>query len=204
MAYHHTGNQRPAQYANQPASPAIRIPQGLANPAHIDQSSFLRRNPSFDRGDDASYRDDLNAPSQERAYGARTYRAGSNASMQYQELFMGASNPPSQTPTYAPHMSPAGYQHQDTPPAPADSQSSYNPQNYGPSQPQGTQQSPYTSQNRYSPAYQPYIPAAYQPSAIQYPLAYPPANSTSYPSPALPQHTSQPPPPPPPRPQDQR
>ncbi|KAL8692810.1 MAG: hypothetical protein Q9218_002225 [Villophora microphyllina] len=187
-----------------PASPAVRIPQGAASLPQPDHSSSLRRHPSFDQGDDASYRDDLDRFPQERTHGARAYRAGSNAGIQYQELFMGASNPPHQTPTYSSLSSPAGYQHQDAPLAPSDPQTSYNPQHYGAAPPQTTQQPSYSSQNRYASAYQPYVPAAYQQPATQYPPTYGSPNSNSYPSPALPQYVSQPPPPPPPRPHDQR
>ncbi|KAL8697658.1 MAG: hypothetical protein Q9201_007019, partial [Fulgogasparrea decipioides] len=203
MAYHHTGNPRPGQYYHSPAAPAGRTPQEAAGTPPRDQVNFLRRNPSFDQGDDAPYRDDLNGAGQERGYGTRAYRAGSNAGMQYQELFMGASNSTAQAPGYSSVISPAGYHHQDTPPLTSETQNSYNPQHYGPSQPQNTQQPAFSNSSRYGSTYQPYIPAAYQQANTQYPLNYGSPVSNSYPSPALPQHTSQPAPPPPPRAQEQ-
>ncbi|KAL8936238.1 MAG: hypothetical protein Q9216_005037, partial [Gyalolechia sp. 2 TL-2023] len=202
MAYRHTANQSQAPYNSSQGSPSVRIPQGAAALPNMDQASFLRRNPSFDRGDDASYRGNTNAGPQERAYGTRVYRAGSNAGMQYNELFMGQSSPTAQTAGYSSIPSPGGYHHQDAPPP--TSQPSYNPQHYGSTQSQSNQPATYSNQTRYTSGYQPYIPAAYQQATAQYPSSYSSPVANNYPSPALPPYSNQPAPPPPPRPHEQR
>ncbi|KAI4179429.1 MAG: hypothetical protein LQ346_007197 [Caloplaca aetnensis] len=194
MAYRRSGNPP----ANAQGLPAVRMPQGAPQTTNMDQANYLRRNPSFDHGDDT------NGGFQERRYGARAYRASSNAGIQHDELFMGSSNPPVQAPAYSPVPSPGGYLHQEAPIATSNSQSSYNPQHYGQSQAQIAQQPSHTGLNRYSAGYQPYIPAAYQPSTPQYPPTYGSPALNSYPSPPSSQYASQPPPPPPPRPHEQR
>ncbi|KAL8967625.1 MAG: hypothetical protein Q9183_002826, partial [Haloplaca sp. 2 TL-2023] len=204
MAYHHHRNQRPGSFGNSNASPAVRIPQGVANTPNMDQASFLRRNPSFDHGDDASYRHNTHGGAQEHGHGARTYRAGSNAGTQYQELFMTSPNPASQASGYSSNASPGGYYHEDTPASVPETQPSYNPQRYGPAPPPQNPQHPqhpsYSNQQRYGSAYHPYVPAAYQQPSTQYQPNYGSPVMNSYPSAALPQYSNQPPPPPPPRP----
>ncbi|KAL8827664.1 MAG: hypothetical protein Q9170_006922, partial [Blastenia crenularia] len=201
MAYRHTTNPPQSQHNSSQGYPAVRIPQGAANPPHTDHANFLRRNTSFDHGDDALHRDNSNGGAQERAYGTRVYRAGSNAGNQYNELFMGASTPAGQNPGYSTLPSPGGYRHQDTPVAMSNVQPSYNPQHYGPAQPQSNHQAAYSDPNRYSTGYQPYIPAAYQQASNQYPSSYGSPISNTYSSPAVPSYNNQAPPPPP-RPQE--
>ncbi|KAL8717138.1 MAG: hypothetical protein Q9225_005592 [Loekoesia sp. 1 TL-2023] len=203
MAYRHTGNSPQGQYSSSQASPAVRIPQGAATSPSMDQANFLQRNPSFNHGDDASYGENSNGGLQERGYGTRSYRAGSNAGIQYNELFMGSSNPTGPMAGYSSMESPGGYHHQDTPTATSNVQPSYNPQHYGPTQSQSNHQPLHSNQNRYSSGYQPYIPAAYQQATTQYPSSYSSPVSNHYPSPALPPYSNQPPPPPPPRPHEQ-
>ncbi|KAL8940085.1 MAG: hypothetical protein Q9211_002445, partial [Gyalolechia sp. 1 TL-2023] len=164
----------------------------------MDQASFPRRNPSFDHGDDVSYRDNANGGLPDRAYGARPYRAGSNAGMQSNELFMGSST------GYSTIPSPGGYYHQDASPATSNIPPSYNPQNYSQAEPQSNQQATYSNLTRYPSGYQPYIPAAYQHATAQYPSAYGSPLSNNFPSPALPPYSNPPPPPPPPRPHEHR
>ncbi|KAI4120201.1 MAG: hypothetical protein LQ338_007185 [Usnochroma carphineum] len=200
MAHRRGGDPAPSQYQNTQGSPAVRMPRGASNASNMDQASYLRRNPSFDQGDDASYRNNTNGGLQERGYGARPYRASSNAGMQHNELFMGSSG---QAAAYSSVTTPGGYYHQDTPLATSNVQPSYNPQHYGSSQAQINQQPSFNGHNRYSSGYQPYVPAAYSQATSQYPSTHGSPTSNDYPSPPTPQYTSQPPPPPP-RPYEQR
>ncbi|KAI4086099.1 MAG: hypothetical protein LQ344_007852 [Seirophora lacunosa] len=189
MAYRHAGIPPPGQYQNSQA---------------LDQPDYLRRNPSFNQGDDASYRANPNGAAQERAYRTRPYRASSNAGMQHNELFIGTANPTGQAPAYTSVTSSGGYVHQDTPVATSNMPPSYNPQHYGLTQAHSNHQIPYSGHNRYSAAYQPYVPAAYQQATPHSPPNYPSPTSNYYPSPPLPQYSSQTPPPPPPRQHEQR
>ncbi|KAL8646939.1 MAG: hypothetical protein Q9210_005846, partial [Variospora velana] len=130
MAYRRGGIPPPGQYQNSQAPPPVRIPQGADMSPSMDQSNYLRRYPSFDNGDDTSYRENANGAGQERGYGARPYRASSNAGVQHNELFMGTTNPTGQAPAYASVTSLGGYLHQDPPVATSTMQPSYNPQHY--------------------------------------------------------------------------
>ncbi|KAL8950855.1 MAG: hypothetical protein Q9222_003132 [Ikaeria aurantiellina] len=194
MAYHHNNNVPPTQYHNTQAAPPVRIPQGAAHVPPIDQANYLRRNASFDHGDEVN---DPNGSLQERGYGTRAYRASSNTGAQYQETFMGSPNLPGHTSGYSSVTSPSGYLHQDTSVVGSDMQPLYNPQNYGSPQSQQSQPASFSNHNRYSAGYQPYVPAAYQQATNQYPLNYNSSVPNAYASPAPPQYTSQPPPPPP-------
>ncbi|KAL8889459.1 MAG: hypothetical protein Q9215_003250, partial [Flavoplaca cf. flavocitrina] len=198
MAYHHNALPAQGQYYNTPGAPPVRVPQGASNQSHVDQPGLLRRNPSFNEGDDLPHRNPLNGASHEHAYTTRPYRAGSNAGIQYQELFMSTPASPTHSPAYSSVTSPGGYHHED---APAPAPNSYNPLNYGHTQSQHAQQPSRNSSNRYN--FQPYVPAAYQQPNVQYPTNYVNPISTSYQSPTLQQY-GQPPPPPPPRPREQR
>ncbi|KAL9634722.1 MAG: hypothetical protein Q9204_002879 [Flavoplaca sp. TL-2023a] len=198
MAYHHNAHPAQGQYYNTPGAPPVRVPQGASNQTHVDQPGLLRRNPSFNQGDDLPHRNPLNGASHEHAYTTRPYRAGSNAGIQYQELFMSSPASPTHSPAYSSITSPGGYHHED---APAPAPNSYNPLNYGHTQSQHAQQPSRNSSNRYN--FQPYVPAAYQQPNVQYPTNYVNPISTSYQSPTLQQY-GQPPPPPPPRPREQR
>lgn len=140
------------------AAPQTSQPIHGAPGANETVSNHLHRSPSFDHGDDVQRHD--GSMEYEQAYGTRTYRSGSNADRQREELFMSSSDAalPNRTPS---HVS-GGYQHQGVP-LPANGQRSYNPQQYPPVQPQYSPQSSMT--NHFSPiAPQPYVPAAYQPS----------------------------------------
>ncbi|KAL8905832.1 MAG: hypothetical protein Q9171_006516, partial [Xanthocarpia ochracea] len=201
MAYHQNSHPAQGQYYNTPGAPPVRIPQGAASPSLMDQAELLHRNPSYNRGDDLSQRNPLNGASQQHGYGTRAYRAGSNAGIQYQELFMGTPNSASHSSGYSSSTSPGGYHHED---AASTLQSSYNPLHYSTAQSQPTQQPSYNSSNRYSSGFQPYVPAAYQQPTTQYPSNYGSPSLNSYPLSPVSQYNQPPPPPPPPRPREQR
>ncbi|KAL8741236.1 MAG: hypothetical protein Q9190_006132, partial [Brigantiaea leucoxantha] len=201
MAYQQGGYRHQGQYGSPQGSPEVRIPHGV--PPHMTQPTHLRRNPSFDQGDDNQYREEINGTQEERAYGARGYRTSSSASTQHSELFMGGSNQPNQSPGYSSPPARGGYRHQNVPPAPPTAQPLYNPQQYGPSQPQYT---PPLAQgpNPYNTSHQPYVPAAYQQPNTQYPPGYGSQPSQNYLPASQSQYQPNNPPPPPPRNHEQR
>ncbi|KAL8857603.1 MAG: hypothetical protein Q9178_005768 [Gyalolechia marmorata] len=199
MTYHQDSHPAQGQYYNTPGAPPVRIPQGAASPSLMDQAELLRRNPSYNRGDDLSQRNPLNGASQQHGYGTRAYRAGSNAGIQYQELFMGTPNSASHSSGYSTSTSPGGYHHEDVA---STLQSSYNPLHYSTAQSLPTQQPSYNSSNRYSSGFQPYVPAAYQQPTTQHPSNYGSPSLNSYPLSPVTQYNQ--PPPPPPRPREQR
>lgn len=215
MSFNQNGQRRyghvpPAQYGTPP----------VQNPV-----PGLRRQSSFDNGDDASFFDNgsrqpptVTSPSSQRG-----------GSIQ-DELFMGDTNHGYQSPTLPSYGSPAlsGYQHQYQPQASASQASptptaSYNPQSFARTFSQQAPSNPYnqTSYNN-SPtvgygaqqmqAHQPYNPAAYQPQApIQRQQTLPSyAHGSTYHNPQIP-HSNywtppvqyNPSPPAPPRPFDQ-
>ena len=179
MSYHHISHRQPGP---QPS----RTPYGAPPNNHPPNDHYVHRTPSFDQGDDAHQRGGDTGE-------ALRYRAGSNADLQREELFMGNSNAvmPNRTSSYAS----GGYQHQQP----------YNPQQYGPSPVSYTQPTPGSISNSQNPSsHQPYVPAAYHPTGAPYPSQ----NHTTQPYSSIPQnvqsyHHNQQPPPPPPRPSEQ-
>ncbi|KAG0650324.1 Rho1 guanine nucleotide exchange factor 3 [Hyphodiscus hymeniophilus] len=144
-------------------------------PGAQDPNHGLRRQSSFDSGDDAAFLDPNNG----------TYRSGPppvparTAAMPQEELFLGSPTQNLQSPTRGSfgNTSPAlsGYQHQFQPlnagaQSPPLHQATYNPQHFARTQSQ-SQQTQYRQQPAYSPssgytppqsAHQPYNPANYQ------------------------------------------
>ena len=160
--------------------------------------STVRRTQSVDPGDDETITDDIN----NTTVRSRGYRPGSNAVAQQDEPYRGSPNssfPPRST-SYG-TAGAGGYQQHDSSPTPPTSRP-YNPQQYGAPQPHYSPQPSNAAASTFNSAYQPYIPAAYQPASSQYQSTYgnqPHSASSSYSS-----NQPTPAPPPPPRPLEQR
>jgi hypothetical protein len=162
MSFHSNGQRR---YGHVP--PAQYGPPGGQDPNNPNPE--LRRQSSFDNGDDRAFFD----PSNSRYQSSAPPVPGRTADIPHEELFL--TSPTSQSP-HSPgrssfgSMTPAlsGYQHQyqpfpnnaQSPPLP---QASYNPQHFARTQSQ-SQPTQYRPQPAYSPnlTHQPYNPAAYQ------------------------------------------
>jgi hypothetical protein len=209
MSFNQNGGRRfghvpPAQYGAQPAQNSV---------------PGLRRQSSFDNGDDASFFDNGNRqqPSVISPPGQRTQ----------DELFMGDPNQGYQSPTRTSYGSPAlsGYQHQYQPPPASQGStpptSTYNPQHFARTYSQQAPSNPY-AQQAYSPtvgygvqqnqAPQQYNPAAYAPQPpMQRQHTLPSYAHAPYQAPQVPQSSNyytppiqyQPSPPAPPRPFEQ-
>ncbi|KAF4636641.1 hypothetical protein G7Y89_g1449 [Cudoniella acicularis] len=167
MSFHSNGQRRyghvpPAQYG----APGAQD--------HNNSNSGLRRQSSFDNGDDAAFFEQGNS-----RYQGGAAPVPSRASNPHEELFLTSSSSQSpQSPgrssfgSASPALS--GYQHQYQPfPGASNSpglpQMPYNPQNFARTQSQSVQYRPQAAynNNNAAPGHQPYNPAAYQPPTQQ-------------------------------------
>ncbi|KAH8660666.1 CNH domain-containing protein [Tricladium varicosporioides] len=173
MSFHSNGQRRyghvpPAQYG------------APGSQDHNNSNPGLRRQSSFDNGDDAAFFDQTNGRYQSGA----SLGPSRTSNMPHEELFLTSSSSQSpQSPGRSSfgNTSPAlsGYQHQYQPfPAAPNSpglpQVPYNPQNFARTQSQSIQYRPQSSysNNNASTSHQPYNPAAYQPPSAPGPARH--------------------------------
>ena len=167
MAFYNNGQSHQGQYTNAHENPNPTNPYGSHLLHRTPQQQNMRRPPSSDTGVDTRNPDGTRRDQGDYMPGGASYRPGSNAGTQHEELYIGTPSPPLANNISTFH-SVGGYQHEDTPPTPrgVTASNTYNPQQYP--RPQ-SQYSPQTHSNvisNQSASHQPYIPAAYQATSL--------------------------------------
>lgn len=193
MAYHHNGPGHQSHYGNYQSSSTSASQYGTSVGHSSASDHYLRRTPSFDQGDDSRHVAATNGSGIGQNYGTAAYRTTSNVAIPNEGLGMRSPVFPTVASGYS--QGAGGYHHHDLPPTPI-TQPSYNPQQYSSAQPQFSSPPIGSTSGTFNPGYQPYVPAAYQPTIPQYQSNYGDHRPQSFTNPMSPRpHVQQPLPP---------
>lgn len=193
MAYHHNGPGHQGHYGNYQSSSTSQSQYGPSVGHSSVNDHYLQRTPSFDHGDDSSHVAATNGSGIGQNYVTAAYRTSNNVTMPNEGLGMGSPVFPTVASGYS--QGGGGYHHHDLPPLPI-TQPSYNPQQYSSGQTQFNSPPIGSTSGNFTPGYQPYVPAAYQPTVPQYQSNYGDHRPQSFANPMSPRpHVQQPLPP---------
>lgn len=194
MAYHHNGPGHQSQYGSYQTASTPQSQYGPLVGHRPANDHYLQRTPSFDHGDDSRHAAATNGSGVGQNYITTMHRTANNAAMTNEGLGMRSPVFPSTASGYGPAA--GGYHHHDLPPTPI-AQPSYNPQQYSSGQLQHSSPSISSTPSNFNPGYQPYVPAAYQPTIPQYQSGYGDQRPQSFANTMPPRLPVQQPPPPP-------
>lgn len=193
MAYHHSAPGQQSHYGNYQSSSTPQSQYGPSVGHRPANDHYVQRTPSFDHGDDSRHVAATNGSGVEQNYITAAYRTTNNAVIPNEGLGVRSPVFPTIASGYGPGA--GGYHHHDLPPTPI-AQPSYNPQQYSSGQLQFSSPPIGSTPSNFNPGYQPYVPAAYQPTSPQYQPNYGDHRPQSFANPLSPRpHVQQPLPP---------